>query len=46
MLPVVLCAAHWSEKWLVAMGKAKVINYRLIEERLQTFNEGLFLTYC
>ena len=25
--------------------QAKVINYRLIEERSQTFNEGLFLPY-
>ena len=30
--------------------KAKIINYRLIEEHSQTFNEGfnegLFLSYC
>ena len=27
-------------------GKAKVINYRLIEEFSQTFNEILVLSYC
>ena len=27
-------------------GQAKVINYRLIEEHSQTFNEGLFLPSC
>ena len=30
-------------KWPDSMGQAKVINYRLIEMRSQTFNEGLFL---
>ena len=28
------------------MGKGKVINYRLVEEHSQTFNERLFLSYC
>ena len=48
MLPVLLCGAlaHWPEKWPDSMGQAKVINYRLIEECSQTFNEGLFLPYC
>ena len=34
------------EKMVRPHGEAKVINYRLIEEHPQTFNEGLFLPYC
>ena len=43
MLPVILYAAHWPEKWLDAMGQAKVINYRLIEERYKHLMNGCSL---
>ena len=38
--------AHWSEKMDLFQGQVKVINYRLVEEVLQTFKEELFLSYC
>ena len=44
VLPVFLCKAHWPENSQTPMKKANVINYSLIEEHSQTFNEGLFLS--
>ena len=43
VLPVLSCRP---ENGQTSMNKQKYINYRLIEEHSQTFNEGLFLPYC
>ena len=42
VLPVFLFRAHWPEP--DPHEQATVINYRLIEEHSQAFNEGLFHT--
>ena len=40
VLPVLMRRAHLPEKWSDSIGRAKVIIYRLIDERPQTFNDS------